>query len=132
MGLSFLCFSWELFVFFRISVRNLREVFFRNWWVMSAVLAVWEAEIGRIAYWVQGRQLVWKSRAEWTRGVDQAIGQLLCKYEGLSSNPSPTKKEAIQGFILPFHRNSRNVWKQLIKCLLAYILVSLHWIHRSH
>jgi hypothetical protein len=66
------------------------------------------------------------NREEWTRGVAQAIDHLLCKDEAVSSSPSPTKKEVIQGFIFPFHRNSRKVCKQLIKCFLAYTLVSLH------
>jgi hypothetical protein len=98
----------------------------------SAILDILEAEIGRIAYWSPSRQIVQETRAKWTRGVAQAIDHLLCKYEAMTSNSILPKKEAIQGFILPFHRNSRKVCKHLIKCLLAYILVSLHWIHRSH
>jgi hypothetical protein len=65
---------------------------------MSAILAIWEAEIGRIEV---GRQpqadilqdpIIKITRAKWIRGVTQAGEDLLCECEALSSNPSSTKK----------------------------------------
>jgi hypothetical protein len=33
------------------------------------------------------------AKAKWARGVAPAVQHLLCKWEDLSSNPSPTKKK---------------------------------------
>jgi hypothetical protein len=64
-------------------------------WLTRVILAILEAEIRRMLVWGQPRQIVQETpiskitRAKWTGGVAQAIELLLCKYEVLSSNPSP-------------------------------------------
>jgi hypothetical protein len=63
---------------------------------MLVILATWEAEIKRITFGGQPRQIVHKTpiskiiRAKWTAGVAQAVEHLLCKCKDLSSNPRPT------------------------------------------
>jgi hypothetical protein len=79
-------------------LRSLSNKFLLQDQVLTPVtLATWEAEIGRIEVWGQYRQVVHKTSiskittAKWTRGVSQAIELLLCKWDALSSNLSPTK-----------------------------------------
>jgi hypothetical protein len=63
------------------------------------VLAIWEAEIGRITVRGQSRQIVLENpvsktnRAKWSGGVAQVEEGLFCKCKALISNPSPTKKK---------------------------------------
>jgi hypothetical protein len=65
---------------------------------MRVILAAWEAEM-RIMVQDQPRQIVCETpiskikRAKCTGGVAQAAEHLLCKYEALSLNSSPTKKK---------------------------------------
>jgi hypothetical protein len=62
---------------------------------MPVILAIWETETERISAGGQPGQIVFKtpnSRAKWTGGMTQMVEHLLCKYEALTSNPSPTKK----------------------------------------
>jgi hypothetical protein len=62
-------------------------------------LATWEAEIRRIGVRGQPGQIPSPNQSEkWTGGVAQTIECLLCKYEALNSNPSPTKKKKINKF----------------------------------
>jgi hypothetical protein len=67
---------------------------------MPAILATWEAEIGRVMVQGQSGQTVQKTpiskitRAKWTKGVAEVIESLLCKHEVLSSNLSPTVRRA--------------------------------------
>jgi hypothetical protein len=37
-----------------------------------------------------------KKKVDWTEGVAQTIGCLLCKHKVLSSNPSATKKKRLK------------------------------------
>jgi hypothetical protein len=53
---------------------------------MPVILALWEAEIGRIAVKGHPEQIVRK-----TGGVAQVGEPLFYKHETLNSNPSPTK-----------------------------------------
>jgi hypothetical protein len=46
------------------------------------------------------------TRAKWTGGVAQAAEDLFCKREGLSSNPSQTKKNKTKH--VPTYKNGNN------------------------
>jgi hypothetical protein len=69
----------------------------RRWWLTPVILA----EIGKISVLGQPKKLLWETtppsskitKGKWTGCVAQAVACLLCKYEALSSNPSPTKKK---------------------------------------
>jgi hypothetical protein len=97
---------WKLFIG---QVRILsHEVWFKrinDCWapaierLMPIIPVTWEAEIRRTSIWDQFRELVPKTLsphkitwAKWTRDTAQAVENLLCKNEALSSNSSPTKK----------------------------------------
>jgi hypothetical protein len=62
---------------------------------MPVILAIWEAEIGRIQLLGQSGQIVF-----WTQspkqpeqnGLEMWLRWYVCKSEALSSNSSPTKK----------------------------------------
>jgi hypothetical protein len=66
-------------------------------WLMPAILATWEAEIGRIIVWANSSQdsISKISIAKWTGGVVQAVEHLLCELKALSSKPSPTQKNIV-------------------------------------
>jgi hypothetical protein len=62
----------------------------------AIILAIWEAEIGRIK--VEGSPpdpIFKRTRAKWTGSMDQVLEHLLGKREALSSNPGPTKKKRL-------------------------------------
>jgi hypothetical protein len=68
---------------------------------MTEILATWEAEIRKIMFQSQTRKIVCEisifkiTRAKCTRGVTQAMEQLLYKHNALSSNPSSTPAKKI-------------------------------------
>jgi hypothetical protein len=55
-------------------------------WLMSVILATWEAEIQRVLVQCQFRQIVLEipiskiTRARWTRGVAKAAEYLFCEH----------------------------------------------------
>jgi hypothetical protein len=65
-----------------------------------------EVEIGRTSLRTAQTKILQNliskiSRAKWTRGVAQVVKRLLfecllCKYEALSPNPTPTKKKLVR------------------------------------
>jgi hypothetical protein len=102
------------------SSSNLFEQVFvaaRLRWLISAILATWEVDIGRI--WDQGPpgEIVCETHApiskittpKWTRGVAQAVECLLCKYEALNSIPIPPKKKKGKVFAAK-HDGTGGLW----------------------
>jgi hypothetical protein len=67
---------------------------------MLVILAIWEAETGRIAIQGQPGHIVHEpiskiTRAEWTGDVAQAIEYLFYQWETLSANLSPTNLKKV-------------------------------------
>jgi hypothetical protein len=61
------------------------------------ILSSWEAEISRIKFQGQPKQVAPKWGAKWTGGVAQAVEHLLCKHKALNSNSMTAKnKDLIQ------------------------------------
>jgi hypothetical protein len=59
------------------------------------ILAIWEAEIGRMALQAKSTQdpISKITRAKWTGGVAQVAEHLLCKHKALNSNYKSHQKK---------------------------------------
>jgi hypothetical protein len=75
------------------------------WWLTLIILAIGEAEIGRIAVQGQPWQIVLEtpiskiSRAKRIGGMVQVVEHLLYKHKALDSNLCPTKKRNSHFFL---------------------------------
>jgi hypothetical protein len=63
----------------------------RHWWLMSVILAAWEAEIRNIKVRSQPWQIPSIEKVRWS-GLKMVEG-LPSKHEAMSSNPNTTKKK---------------------------------------
>jgi hypothetical protein len=75
------------------------HIWARHQWLMSVILAIWEAEISRIMVWSQPRQTVSETLTgkyptpKKAGRVAQVVEHLPRKCEALNSNPSTAKKK---------------------------------------
>jgi hypothetical protein len=75
----------------------------RCWWLTSVILATWDLKDCSLrssqanSLWDPISKI---AKPRWTRCVAQAVKWLLCKYEALSSNPSPNNKKIFFNFTI--------------------------------